>query len=246
MWQKRFFAWQEGWGLTHADVVTVASRALETIVWSLGARPEQVLYLPNSVVRVSSRSSPTTDREPYTILLYTRFFEFDARRVVALLGRVREQVATARLLVVGRGLFGEEDELLAEGAATGLLDAIEYAGWVEAEQLPEYLALAGCAIYPFDDTLINRTKCPFKLVELLAAGVPVVAEGVGQIPEYIQHGRSGLLVPPGDDIAFADALVQLVRDGGLRARLAAGARERIAAEFTWDHLAGQVEQVYQL
>ena len=49
--QKKMFAWQEQWGLTHNDGVTVASRALQSIVWSLGVRPERVMYVPNGVVR---------------------------------------------------------------------------------------------------------------------------------------------------------------------------------------------------
>ena len=48
--QKRFFTWQERWGLTHCDALTVASRALETIVWSLGVAPGKVFYVPNGLV----------------------------------------------------------------------------------------------------------------------------------------------------------------------------------------------------
>lgn len=245
-WQKMVFAWQERWGLTHADAVSVASRALQTIVWSLGVPRERVHYLPNGVARIPSLASRTVGDAIPTILLLTRFFEFDVRRVVALLRRVREQVPAARLLVVGKGFFGEEDQLLAEAAAAGLQHSIEYAGWVQPEQLTNYFSAAGCAIYPFDDTLLNRTKCPIKLVELMAAGVPLVAEAVGQIQEYVQHGRSGLLVAPGDDGAFAGQVVRMLQDAGLRAELAAGARERIAAHFTWDKLAGTVEQAYHL
>ena len=47
--QRRFFAWQERWGLTHADAVTVASRTLESLVWALGVSREQVFYIPNGV-----------------------------------------------------------------------------------------------------------------------------------------------------------------------------------------------------
>ena len=245
LWQKHFFAWQERWGLTHADAVTVASRALQTIVWSLGVSPVQVFYVPNGKWQMASGERRGVRGEGPTILLYTRFFEFDVRRVVALLGRVRERAPKARLLVVGKGLFGEEEQLLAEAAAAGLEQAIEYVGWVQAEQLPNYFAAAHCAIYPFDDTLVNRTKCAVKLLDLLAAGVAVVAEAVGQNQEYIQHGRSGLLIPPGDDDAFVDAIVQVLQEPELRAALAAGAQRRIATHFQWNQLAEQVEQIYQ-
>ncbi|MBK8541843.1 MAG: glycosyltransferase [Ardenticatenia bacterium] len=58
-WQRRFFAWQERAGLgRHADAVTVASRALETLVWSLGAPPARVLYLPNAIDDAFPEASP--------------------------------------------------------------------------------------------------------------------------------------------------------------------------------------------
>jgi glycosyltransferase involved in cell wall biosynthesis len=245
-WQKRFFAWQERWGLTHADAVTLASRALETITLSLGVQREKVHYLPNGATRVSERVRPDAPEvEQPTVLLYTRFFEFDLERVVAVMLRVRERVPAVRLLLVGKGLYGEEARFLEAAAAAGLREVVEYAGWVEMEALPGYFNRAHCAIYPFDDTLINRTKCAVKLIDLLAAGVPVVAETVGQNREYIEQGRSGMLVPPGDTAAFAETVVRLLQDADLREQLSAGARERIATAFSWDLLAGQVEKVYQ-
>ena len=245
-WQKRFFAWQEHWGLTHAETITVASRALETIALSLGVRPERIHYLPNGAVRVPEPTQhDAADPAPPTVLLYTRFFEFDLRRVVAVMQRVREQVPAVRLLVVVKGLLGEEERFLQEAAAAGLEDTVDYAGWVEMRALPGYFRAADCAIYPFDDTLINRTKCAVKLIDLLAAGVPVVAEAVGQNRETIEHSRSGLLVPPGDAAAFAGEIIRLLQEPALRERLATGARERIAAEFTWDRLADRVEKAYQ-
>lgn len=243
IWQKPVFAWQERWGLTHADMVTVASRALQTIVWSLGPDPERVLYLPNGP-GIAPTSQGTVPDQP-VILLYTRFFEFSVERVIALLGLVRHKVAGARLLVVGKGLYGEEQELIALAAEADLADAVEYAGWLPPEDLPRRFQEAQCAIVPMDDTLINRTKCSVKLADLLASGVPVVAENVGQSAAYINEGQSGLLVPPGDDQSFAKAVIRLLEQPDLRTRLADGARKRIAAEFSWDRSAGELERAYR-
>ncbi len=243
-WQKRFFAWQEKWGLTHADRLAVASRALGAIAWSLGVPAEKVVYLPNGVAGLVEPNSESLKREAATILLYTRFFEFDVGRVVALLGEIRKKVPEARLVVVGKGLFGEELELMAAASASGLDEALDYVGWVEADQLPAFFAAASCAIYPFDDKLLNRTKCAVKLLDLLAAGVPVVAEAVGQNRGYIQDGHSGFLVPPGDDAAFVSAVVRVLAEPALREVLAAGARQRVAAGLMRDQLVERVELAY--
>ncbi|MCX7682213.1 MAG: glycosyltransferase family 4 protein [Anaerolineae bacterium] len=259
--QRRFFAWQERWGLTHADAVTVASRTLESLVWALGVPPQRVWYVPNGVsasdVGAPSASHPTPLPEPpipRAVLLYTRFFEFPPSRVIEIVLRVRELIPETRLLIVGKGLFGEEEELLAMAAQAGLTvhrgaaaadpADVLYAGWVPAGALPEYFAQAAVAIYPLDDTLVNRAKCPAKLVDLLARGVPVVAEAVGQASEYIRHGETGWLVEPGNTASFAEAVARLLRDERLRTQLGGAAAEDMRERFSWERLVFSVEQAY--
>jgi glycosyltransferase involved in cell wall biosynthesis len=244
--ERRFFAWQERWGLTHADAVTAASRSLEGLVWALGVQPARVVYVPNGVPRywIDFPAPPTPASTPPTILLYTRFFEFPITRVIDLLQLVRAQIPDAQLLVVGKGLFGEEETLLEVAQQVGLAQAITYAGWVAPEQLPAAFARADVAIYPFDDNLINRTKCPVKLLDLLTAAVPVVAEAVGEIKEMIRHAETGWLVEPGDVVSFAEATARLLRDGDLRRRMGTAASADIATRRSWDRLVESVELAY--
>ena len=166
-------------------------------------------------------------------------------RVVSLLETVAQRGERPTVLLVGKGLRGEETALLKgiEQCAHPL--PVVNAGWVAHEELPHYLALADVALFPMDDTLLNRAKCPARLVDLLNAGVPVVAEAVGQCKEYIQDGSSGLLVSSGDSGAFADAVVRLLRDPKLRARMGQDAQQRISAEYRWDHLAALCEGAYR-
>jgi len=253
LWQKRFFAWQEQWGLRHNDALTVASRALETLAWSLGVPSERVHYLPNGWWPQEADPSPEAVaalREAYGLgnapvaLLYTRFFEYQVERAVAIMKGVLAEVPEVRWLVIGKGLFGEEERLLAFAAQQGIAQSVVYGGWVPVQQLPAHLAVAQVAIYPFDDTLINRTKCAVKLIDLLAAGVPVVADRVGQNGEYIEAGESGLLIPPGDTSAFVGAVVRLLRDPALAMRLGKAAQRRVRTQFAWQELARQAEIAY--
>ncbi len=302
--QRTFFAWQERWGLTHADAVTVASRTLEEMTRSLGVPPARVFYVPNGVSQIANHESriadnsadhrpQTTDHAtrntphvsrftphvsrftphvpPPTLLLYTRFFEFPPSRPLELLLRVREKVPGTRLLVVGKGLFGEDEEFLRlalsaspplrvspsprlslpasppprVSASPPLPPAdITLTGWLPPEALPAAFAQADLAIYPFDDTLINRAKCPVKLLDLLAAGLPVVAEAVGEIRELIRHGETGWLVAPGDLDGFAEGVVRLLDDPPLRERLGRAAAADVRARRAWERLAETVERAY--
>jgi glycosyltransferase involved in cell wall biosynthesis len=242
--ERVFFAWQERWGLTHADAVTVASRTLEGLVWSLGVEPGQVHYVPNGVWNPPAVRQPRTAAQP-TILLYTRFFEFPVSRVIQVLRQVRENVPDARLLVVGKGFFEEEDELLSLAQEAGLADAVEYVGWIPEEALGGYFDQASVAIYPFEDTLINRTKCAVKLLDLLTAGVPVIAEAVGQNREMIRHGETGWLVASGNIGAFSAAVIRLLDDRGFADRLGQAAADDVRSRFTWAQLVDDVELAYK-
>jgi glycosyltransferase involved in cell wall biosynthesis len=256
--QKRFFSWQEQWGLSRADAVTVASRALEALVVSrIGVDAARVFYLPNGVgleaesnpsqsFVTGSVSSVATPEPSPTILLFSRFAEFRLERIVTLVRLVAAQSPQARWLIVGRGFRGEEIELQAGLARAGLERYADFVStWIPPDQIPDLLARADVAVYPYDDTLLNRTKCSVKLIDFLSAGLPVVADGVGQNCEYIQDGVSGLLTPAEDDEAFAGAVVRLLQEPATRQRLGRTAAQHIRDRFAWSHLIQTVEEAYQ-
>lgn len=82
-------------------------------------------------------------------------------------------------------------------------------------------------------------------VEWMAAGRPLVATSVGCLPEYVEDGRAGLLVPPGDPKAMAGALARLLGDAELRRRLGRGARERFEGSFGMDRFVKETEGLYE-
>ena len=247
---RAVFAWQERWGLRHNDAVTTASRTLQSLIWSLGVPPRKVCYLPNGAYSPREGDGMVV-REKYSlgsapvVLLYTRFFEYDVARVVAVFREIKRQLPEARLLVVGQALFAEDEarfDRLVEEA--GLRASVVRAGWVPQEDLPDYFAATDVALYPFDDTLVNRAKCSVKLIELLAAGVAVVADAVGQNTEYIIHRETGLLVPSGDVSAMASEAVRLLREPALRRALGQAAAKHIAERYAWHLLVEELLALY--
>lgn len=69
------------------------------------------------------------------------------------------------------------------------------------------------------------------LMEAMAAGCPVIASDLSGIPELVEDGVTGILVPPGNAEALAEAIERLSRDPKLRARMTAAGREKVAASF---------------
>lgn len=235
--------WLERWLLRRADVVTAASRWLAAWITALRGAPERVCYLPNGFEAVGEPGRPRADGR--TVLLYTRFVEHTAGEVWTVWRQVLEAEPAARLLVAGRGLHGEERQLLALAEAGGAGQTVRLLGWVPTASRPGLFAATDAAVLPVADTPLTRAKGPVRLAEMLAAGVPVATQAVGEYAAYVRHDETGLLAPAGDLTALAGAAVRLLRDPDLRGRLGARAVQVMRTEYAWNRLAGLAEGAYR-
>lgn len=256
--QKQFFAWQERWGLRHNHRLTLASEALQEIAWSMGIPKAQTAYLPNGPgvqqsydvgsshwinARQQVRENLGIGERPL-LLLYSRLFEFDPDRLVDMLVRIKSAVPTLCVLNIGAGLFAQDSAILRQKLVEfDLVESVIDAGWLELAELPAYFAAADVGIYLMDDTLLNRTKCPVKLADMVTAGLPIVGEAVGQVRSYVQNGRSGYLHPSGDVAGLADSTIKLLQTDGCRQEMAQAAQAH-GQQFAWHHLAHRLEMVY--
>ncbi|MBI3997411.1 MAG: glycosyltransferase family 4 protein [Armatimonadetes bacterium] len=85
---------------------------------------------------------------------------------------------------------------------------------------------------------------PFAVIEAMMAGLPVVAARVGGLPELIEDGVTGLLVPPGDPPALAAALRRLIVDPALRRQMGSAGREKALREFTLERMLRETAALY--
>ena len=153
--------------------------------------------------------------------------------------RVRGSVPGARLLVIGDGPVRPEVErvraLLGE-------EAVVIAGAVPHDEIPQWLDRADVGVAPYPD-LEGFYFSPLKVVEYMAAGLPVVASSIGQLRNLVQDGKTGLLVQPGDPDSLAAVLLRLAGDRKLRRRLGRRARERAERRHDWSRVTDRIEKV---
>ena len=139
-----------------------------------------------------------------------------------------------RALVAGDG--PDRPALEEEIARLGV--ALELPG--ERDDVPELLAAVDVFV------LSSRSEgMPISILEAMAAGLPVVASAVGGVPELVVDGETGVLVPPGDPDALAEALRRLLQDPELRRRLGAGGRERARDEFSLERFRREHLELYE-
>lgn len=240
-----FIDFQETWIPVHVDGVTIASRTLFRRLLKQGVPSSKAFYVPNGApqrdFRVDTRDTELLkkslglEKHP-VILLYTRFFEYDIKKVIEIFERVHNELKNVKLLVVGKGEFGEEAQLKQLAFDKGFCDSIVFAGWIKLKEIPKYLSLGEVAIYPLDDTPLNRSKCPGKLIELMLAGKAIVADKVGQVSEYIVHGSSGFLVNHKDVERFASRVMAVLKNKELADKIGGNAMIRASTVFNWEKL----------
>jgi glycosyltransferase involved in cell wall biosynthesis len=186
-----------------------------------------------------------------------------ARRGVLFVGRLTPHKGIDRLLqalppgahlrVVGSG---GHDPQLPERDYPSLLrrlagdQDVQFVGTAADAELPGlYRSASVMAMPSVERTCYGRAIRVSELLglvalEAMASGTPVVASSVGGLPEVVEDGVTGFLVPPGDVRALRERLDQLLRDPSLAQRLGANARERVLERFTWARVAERCLAAY--
>jgi glycosyltransferase involved in cell wall biosynthesis len=193
----------------------------------------RVVPVPNAV-RVPAVAARRQGAAPHTVFLG----EIGDRKGAFVLIEAWARLAPGtRLTLAGDGAVDRARRLIAEH---GLEGSVQVRSWLQPAQVGELLADADVLVLPS-----RNEGQPMAVLEAMAHGLCVVASEVGGIPELVDDGRSGLLVPPDDVEALAAALRKVLADDGLRAALGAAARERALKEFDVDVVWRRMDTIYR-
>ncbi|HEX5164851.1 MAG TPA: glycosyltransferase [Thermomicrobiales bacterium] len=154
---------------------------------------------------------------------------------------LHERGASLHCTIVGGG--PEMNRLRAQIAAAGLEDVVTLAGPQTSERVQQYLA--GASVFALPSVVTrsgNAEGIPVALMEAMAAGVPVISTSTTGIPELVIDGETGLLVPPRDAVALADAIERLLDDSALGDELRLAAFQKVRDEFELDANAREIER----
>lgn len=118
----------------------------------------------------------------------------------------------------------------------------EFQGAVPPEAVPGLLGTCDAAVAPYPASEAGKDDyfSPLKVYEYMAAAMPIIATSAGQISSILEDGRTGMIIPPGDPAALADALLVLAVDPALRLRLGTSARAEAVRRFSWDGVLSRI------
>lgn len=149
---------------------------------------------------------------------------------------ILEQIPDIHYLVVGDGTFSPSLKDLS--AELSIQDHITFAG--HRTDIPDLLACCDIFVLPtLGDAL------PTVLIEALAAGKPIVASNVGGVPEIIENGVNGVLVPPGDSSSLAYACLQLLKNKDQASQMVLAGSQTVWQRFNVDAQIKQLSKIYE-
>jgi phosphatidyl-myo-inositol alpha-mannosyltransferase len=211
--------------------IAVSEPARETALPFLGG---PIDVIPNGVV-IPPQAEPG-NRSPHVVFIGRN----DPRKGLAVLLRAWPAVTArtgARLRVIGADPLSVRWLLRRQGLSD---EAVDLLGWLDEEALTDELTAASALAAPS----IGRESFGMVLTRAFGSGTPVVASDIGGYREVVTPD-TGVLVPPGDHQALAQALVALLEDEPRRRALGERARRIAQARYSWERIATQLVDVYE-
>jgi L-malate glycosyltransferase len=151
----------------------------------------------------------------------------------------RRNIPVDRLVIGGHGpQRGQLEQMVAQ---LGLGNDVEFLGQVPQEDVPRQLSRMAVFV-----ALSRSESFGVAVLEASACGVPVVVSSVGGLPEVVADGISGLVVPPDDPVAAADAVEKLLRDEELYRHMSENARMLVKNRFEWKDACQIMKALYSM
>lgn len=247
-WQKRIIAWFEKTIPRLAQTVTCNTFFNIQRLKNLGISSDKLVYLPNGI---------DPDRfqqpDPDEVHKLRKLLNLVDHRVIAYIGSmsltnhavdlllrafvtVRASIPDARLILVGGGEDLEKLKKLSRELEVE--DAVVFTGRVDPSQISLYYAISDISVDPVYDDDAARGRCPLKMFESWACGVPFVTAAVGDRETLSGDPQAALLVKPGDEYSLAACLQEVLVDSRLQQQISAAGLDRVK-HFTWETITDQ-------
>jgi len=223
------YRWAESRSARSADLVIALGPVMADYARRRGASDAQIAIVPNGVdlrdIGISDDDARTFDGHPLSLVFAGRLaVEKGVNDLLEAMRILAESRIEVRLTIAGSGPLADS---LRASAST--FPNVTFAGAVPRRQLGGLYRSADLVIAPSISEAL-----PMVILEALAAGTPVVACPAGDIPFVVRDGENGLLVPPRNPRALANAIASLAHDRARLRALAANARPSVLPAFSWE------------
>lgn len=216
-------------------IVCNAAASRDELVKSLGVDPRRVSHIPNGVDVNALKPAHGSPSPPLVVSVGRLVEEKDPLTLLESYRLAAAAVPEASFVLIGDGyLRAQAEEFIRDKKLASRIKLLQ-----GTDGVYEHLTRA----WVF--ALASRSESsPNVVIEAMAAGLPVVGTSVGGIPELVDHGKTGLLIEPGNPVRFAEALVSLLKDEPRRTAMGQMAREKVLQRYSIEAMVRETEKVF--
>ncbi len=235
--------------LSYADVIISPSEYYINESQFLGKYRDKIVVIPNgiNIEDFDLHYSKEECREKLDLPIDSRIILFVGTLsphkgpdvLLKAMPKIIKNIPNTKLVFVGSGRMKEELEALSR--RLGLGKYVKFAGFVEESLKPFYYNSADVFCLP---SVMKHEIFGIVNLEAMACSVPIVASKIGGVPDVVKNGENGVLVPPKDEEALAEAIIYLLENEEVRRRMGRNGRKKVE-DYSWERIAEETEKVYE-
>lgn len=222
---SRLALWMDRLFFSKANLIWVHTPELrDLIAEEITDGTERIRLIPFGIEDRGILATPGEADTPVEIVFVGAFYAWHGiEELLSAFAQAREITPQIHLTLIGDGVVRPDCE--EEARQLGVTDSVTFTGWLDQRKLYARLQRSHVGVAPYLDNKYNYFE-PVKILDYQMVGLPVVASALGVIPQMVDDGIGGILVPPGDVDALAEAIVTLAQNLDLRRQMGQASRQQ--------------------
>ena len=223
--------------IVKSDVIIVHTKQDKETLVKKGVNPKNIAVIPHgSYTFFKNYAKNVVNSDDNNILHFGYIGENKGiEYLIKAIPIVSQAIPDIKVIIAGEGNFSKYSKLIEDCSKFEI-----YNEYIPNEKVPELFQRAKVVVLPYT---YHRGHSGVLNIAF-AFGKPAIVTNVGSLPEMVEYGKSGLIVPPKNPEALAEAIIKLLKDDELRKKMSKNALKR-AEELSWDNIAKMHMKVYE-
>lgn len=227
------------WVLRRATHLTATSHLLKRVSIEILPEAEDKISIIPFGVKIPEEVQPPPDGPTKICYLKVLSPKYGPDILLKAIAVVRDEIRDVRLTIAGEGLLREKlDQMVVD---LGLQKHVSFVGFVPNNEIYGFIRDHHFMVMP---STLDSESFGVAVIEAGACGRAVIASDVGGVPEVIDDGRTGILVPPGDVAKLAGAIVKLCREPNLCKEMGSAGYEFVREKYDWERSLDSMAELY--